>query len=270
MVSFGLALILLVGVLEFGVVRSHELAAGDPVRILAIVVLGVMLLAGIALVALPDRLVLRDDRLQLRTCGLIPGKAYKVASFKGLWVDFPARNLDLEFASGRRFPFFQHADPFVIYEKARELSRALKLFVRHDEVKLFKDGEAPVHPTFYQQLEDLDLSGSPLPEATRDAEGFHFKLFMARALPNGERGLTVHVSAKGLQIVADRMDPLVNVPLLDVIAVDLAPGYLGILTRDRGVLKLEGIGSPQDRYLVQHLALALGALIKEEKNEFGN
>ena len=273
MMGFGAALIVLVGVLEFGVVRSHDLDPGDPVRIVAIIVLGLLLLAGIGFLILPDKLRITPERLQVLICGVIPGTSYKHAAFKGLYVDHPATQVEFEFASGRRLPFFRSSDPFVVLERARDMSRVLKWFVRCDDLKMFKDGGPPTKPNFFTLYEKLDpavlQSRFPLAEARKTSEGWRLKLFMARPLPNGERGLIVYVAQDGLKIYAEGMPELVNVPLLDVISVAVAPGYLGILTRDRGVLKLEGIGAPQDRYLVQHIAAAMRDLIKEEKNEPG-
>lgn len=271
MVGFGAALLLLVGVLELGVVRSHELDPSDPVRIVAIIVLGLLVVAGLGFILLPDKLKVTPDRLQIYISGVIPGKNYRQAAFRGLQVDFPAGQVELEFASGRRIPFFKHPDPFVIYQLARDMSTALKFFVRHEDLKLFKDGNPPSKPNFFMQFQKLEpaviQSRFPLAEASRNEEGHRLKLFMARALPNGERGLIVKLGPSGLKIFAEGMPQLVDVPLLDVIMVAAAPGYVGIMTRNQGVLKLEGVGSPQDRYLVQHVAGAMRELVKDDKSE---
>lgn len=275
LIGFGAALLLVVGVLQIGVVRSVELDAGDPVRVLAMVVLGLLALVGLAFVVLPDRLrIVGDQTIQIVICGIIPSKVYKQAAFKGLWVDCPPTQVDFEFASGRRLPFYAHKDPFVVLEMARNLSRTLKWFVRHEEWKLFKDGNPPKRPNFYLQYEQLDMavvqSRFPLAESRREGDGWRFKLLMARALPNGERGLTIDLSpSEGLRILAEGMPQLVHVPLHDVVDIHVAPGYLGILTRDQGVLKLKGVGAPTDRYLVAHLVAAMRDLNKEDKYEPG-
>ncbi len=266
----GAAMLLLGAAMLVGVARSQELAPNDPVRVLMLMLFAFVTLTGVMLVLLPDRLRVTQDRLQLYTSGLIPGRAYRHGAFRGLTVDYPASQVDLEFASGRRIPFFSHKDPFVVYQRAREMSAALSYFVRSGETKLFKDGHPPNRPNFFLQFEELDpklVRGRyPLPEAERLTDGYRFKLVMARPLPGGQRGLIVTLGPEGLRIQPEGQPLLVDVPLNDVVIVEATrTGYLGILTRDQGLLKLEGIGSPQDRYLVLHLAAAMRQLIKEEK-----
>lgn len=272
LLAAGAALLLLGGIMLVGMARSQELDPNDPVRILLLLFFALVTVTGLMLVLLPDRLRVTQERLQLYTSGLIPGRAYRHGAFRGLAVDYPANQIDLEFASGRRIPFFNHPDPFVVYQRAREMSAVLKFFVRSGETKLFKDGQPPNRPNYFLQFEELDpklIRGRyPLPEAERLDEEYRYKLVMARPLPGGQRGLIVTLGPEGLRIQPEGQPLLVDVPLNDVLIVEATRnGYLGILTRDQGLLKLEGIGSPQDRYLVLHLAAAMRQLIKEEKDD---